>query len=139
MNEKQYSQEERLMAALSHGSIIVSGMGIIVAVVVWLTQKDKFPYAARQAMQATIYQIVAMAAMIIAWIGWTALFMVLLVPITSAAPAGSEPPPGFWALMFSMFIPIAIMGLFWLYGIWAAIRTWQGRDFNYPLIGRLAH
>ena len=65
MNEKQYSQEERLMAALSHGSIIVSGMGIIVAVVVWLTQKDKFPYAARQAMQATIYQIVAMAAMII--------------------------------------------------------------------------
>ncbi|MCB0026832.1 MAG: hypothetical protein KDE28_02930, partial [Anaerolineales bacterium] len=63
----------------------------------------------------------------------------LLVPITSAAPAGSEPPPGFWALMFSMFIPFAIMGLFWLYGIWAAIRTWQGRDFNYPLIGRLAH
>ena len=96
MNETIYSQEERLMAALSHGSIIVSGMGIIVAVVVWLTQKDKFPYAARQAMQATIYQIVAMAAMIIAWIGWTALFMVLLVPITSNAPAGSEPPPGFW-------------------------------------------
>ena len=138
MNDKLYSQEERLMAALSHGSIIVSGMGIIVAAVVWLTQKDKFPYAARQAMQATIYQVVTMAVTIVAWIGWTVLFMILLVPLTNSAPAGSEPPPGFWALMFSMFIPFAIMGLFWIYGIWAALRTWQGRDFNYPLIGRLA-
>ena len=139
MNKQQYSQEERLMAALSHGSIVVSGMGIIVAVVVWLTQKEKFPYAARQAMQATIYQIVAMAAMIVAWIGWTGLFMVLLNPDDQQRTGRCRSASRLLGTHAFHVYPFAFMGLFWIYGLWAAFRTWQGREFNYPLIGRLAH
>ena len=34
-----------------------------------------------------------------------------------------------------MFVPIAIMGLWAVGGLWAAVRTLQGRDFHYVLIG----
>ena len=46
------------------------------------------------------------------------------------------PPPFLIASIFFMFVPIVIMFIWWLYGLWAAFRCWQGRDFKYILIGR---
>jgi len=53
------SSDERLMAAIAHGSVVVTGPGIVVGVLIWLTQKEKSPYAAAQAMQAAVYQLLA--------------------------------------------------------------------------------
>lgn len=38
--------EERLIAAIAHASVVVSGLGILVGVVIWLTQRQKAAYAA---------------------------------------------------------------------------------------------
>jgi hypothetical protein len=34
-----------------------------------------------------------------------------------------------------MIIPLIFMTLIGLYGLWGAIRTWQGKDFRYLFIG----
>jgi hypothetical protein len=45
--------DERLMAAIAHGSVVVTGPGIVVGVLVWLTQKEKSPWAAAWATSLT--------------------------------------------------------------------------------------
>ena len=37
MADAEPTQDERILAALAHGSVVVFGMGIIAAVVVWAT------------------------------------------------------------------------------------------------------
>jgi hypothetical protein len=34
-----------------------------------------------------------------------------------------------------MVIPLAYMILIGLVGLWGGVRTWQGKEFRYPLIG----
>ncbi len=64
MSEKTViTQEEKVLAGLSHGSILLgiftNGIGgIVVALVIWLTQKQKSAYVAAQALQALVYQVV---------------------------------------------------------------------------------
>ena len=137
MTPKVYSQEERLMAALSHGSILVSGMGIMVAAIVWLTQKEKYPYAAAQAKQATVYQLLTMGFVVASWLVWGILYAIILAILIPQNPDALESGWGFWFLMVSWIVPLVLMFFWWIYGIWGAVRTWQGRNFRYPLIGRL--
>jgi hypothetical protein len=47
----------------------------------------------------------------------------------------APPPPIFWVGMGSMAIPFAFMIVIGLYGLWGALRVWQGRDFRYVGIG----
>jgi hypothetical protein len=46
----------------------------------------------------------------------------------------AAPPAIFWIALISMVIPLFYMVLVGLYGLWGAVRTWQGRDFKYPFI-----
>ena len=65
MNSRlEVSQDERMMAGLAHGSILLglftNGIGgIAAALVIWITQKEKSDYVAGQALQAMIYQTLA--------------------------------------------------------------------------------
>ncbi len=60
MSETGPNQEERIMAALSHGSVVLFGAGVIAAIVLWVTQKEKSAYVAFQALQATVYQMIGL-------------------------------------------------------------------------------
>ena len=111
MSTKVHSQEERLMAALSHGSILVSGMGIVVAAIVWLTQKEKYPYASEQAKQATIYQVLTMGFVVVSWIAWTILLAVYLLVAIPGNPESLESGFGFWFVTFSWVIPRASLSI----------------------------
>ncbi len=136
INEKP-DMEARLLAALSHGSIFLQGAGIIVGVVVYLTQRDKSKYAAFQALQAAVFQLISMIVIVGMWIVWTLFYMLSLIPVIQVADAApnAPPPPIFWIGMGSMLIPFAVMIVIGLYGLWAAIRTLQGKDFRYLIIG----
>lgn len=137
MTSNSPSQDERLMAALAHGSVVITGPGIVVGVLIWLTQKDKAPYAAAQAVQAAVYQLIGFVVMVAAWIAWTGLLMLSMIPaMVDPAAFDANPPAFFWITMFLMVVPFAIMIVWWLYGLWAALRCWQGQDFRYLLIGR---
>ncbi len=129
--------ESRLLAALAHGSIFLQGAGIIVGVVVYLTQREKSKYAAFQALQAAVFQLINMILIVAMWIVWTLFYFLSLIPVIQAADAApnAPPPPIFWIGMGSMVIPFAVMIVIGLYGLWAALRTLQGKDFRYLILG----
>jgi uncharacterized Tic20 family protein len=128
--------EERLMAAIAHGSIVANGLGILVGVVVFLTQKGKSPYPARQGIQAAIYQLLGFIIMIALWILWGVFYALTFIPIIQNPDLYQDaPPPIFWVGFATMVIPLIFMVLWGLYGLWGALQCWRGRDFNYILIG----
>jgi len=144
MSEERVStQEERVLAGLAHGSILLgvftNGIGgIAAALVVWVTQKDRSAYAAGQALQALVYQIATMVLTWILWACWGCAWMALLLPPLMANPDAYQtaPPAGLWFGLFLMILPLGIMGLTVLYGLWGAVRCLGGHDFNYAVIGR---
>lgn len=132
------TMEERLMAALSHAAVIVSGPGILVGVIIWLTQREKSPYASRQGLQAAVYQLLGMILIIVLWLLWGIFYFISFIPlILSADQYQNAPPPIFFVGLGAMIIPLAFMFVWGLYGLWGALMTLQGRDFNYAFIGRL--
>jgi uncharacterized Tic20 family protein len=125
------------MAALAHGSAILFGMGIIAAVVVWASQKEKSRYVAFQALQALVYQFAGLVVVMLGWCCWLALYFLSFIPLIAAAEQGASDPPLFFIFsMLLMFVPLAIMGLWILGGLWGAVRTLQGQDFKYLAIGQ---
>jgi uncharacterized Tic20 family protein len=137
MNNTAPTRDERTMAALAHGSVILFGMGIIAAVAIWITQKDKSRYVAYQALQALVYQFAGLVVAMIGWCCWLALYFASFIPLMFTVEQGGNDPG--WLIIFAtllMFIPLALMGLWTLGGLWGAVRTLQGRDFRYLVIGQ---
>ncbi len=137
------TQDEKVLAALAHGSILLGLLtngvgGVVAALVLWLTQKDKSAYAAFQALQALVYQVATFLVTMLAWCCWIALFLALLMPPIMANPKAYEnaPPPGMWAGLLLMAVPFAIWGVTILYGLWGAVRCLSGHDFRYVIIGK---
>ncbi len=144
MNEQIIiKQDERALAGLAHGSILLglftNGIGgIVAALVIWLVQKEKSAYVAAQALQALVYQAVTFIITMLAWCCWGGLWMALLLPPVLANPAAydTSPPPGLWAGLAVMIVPLGIWGLIILYGLWGAARCLGGHDFEYAIIGK---
>lgn len=137
------SQNEKVLAGLAHGSILLglfsNGLGgIVAALVIWLVQKEKSAYVAGQALQALVYQALTFLITMLAWCCWGVLWMVLLLPPLIADPAAYEfaPPPGMWAGLILVIVPLLIWGITILYGLWGAARCFGGHDFRYAIVGR---
>jgi uncharacterized Tic20 family protein len=139
MSEQQttLSAEERLLAALAHGSIIAQGLGLIIGILIYITQREKSRFVAFQALQAAAYQFITLLITIALWVIWIIVYAVSFIPIIQYPQLYEDsPPPFFWVALGLMIIPLALMVLFGLYGLWGALRTWQGRPFRYALLGR---
>jgi hypothetical protein len=52
MTGESISTENRLLAALAHASAAAQGIGVLVGVLVYISQRDKSRYAAFQGLQA---------------------------------------------------------------------------------------
>ena len=132
-------QEQRLLAALSHASVFFAGIGIVVPIVVYVTQQAKSKSTTFHALQALVYQLVGMVL--------TFLFPVCLVGlvfITAFVPTLTESAVTFEQYMGVnlIFMSAAILALmlggiaFIIYGMIGAVQAYQGKDFRYALIGR---
>ena len=137
MIEENKNVENRLLAALAHGSVVAQGIGILVGVLVYITQRDKSRYAAFQALQAAVFQLINFIIMIGMWVVWGVFYGLSMIPLIMQAEANPEaaPPAIFWISMISMVIPLIYMVIIGLYGLWGGVRTWQGKDFRYLFIG----
>jgi uncharacterized Tic20 family protein len=109
------SQEERVMAALAHASILVHQIGLIGPLVLWLVNQGKAPFASYQAQQAFWFHL---AITVIEWVAL--LFCVFTLGLGLLV---------MWP--FLILFPL----LTTIYGIVGAIHAYNGRDFRYWLIG----
>lgn len=136
------TQDERVMAALSHASALLPMMGVIAPIVIWVTQKEKSRYVAFQSLQALAYQL----SMIVAWFIGMGCYMLsffgTFITIPFAASSGNSPDgsPIFglaFLIPFLVFGAIFIGGFFFIiYGMVAAVMAFQGKAFRYVIIGR---
>lgn len=108
------SEDEKLMAAISHVGILLGG--ILIALIVWLTQKDKSKYVNFQSKQALVYQIVIDILLLVLCVVTFVLIFVLI---------------GF--LLIPVVFLLALCAV--LYGLYGAYKTYKGEDFKYIIIG----
>jgi uncharacterized Tic20 family protein len=139
MSNADIRQDERVLAGLAHASIVLGILtngigGIGVALAIWLTQRQKSAHVARQALQALVYQVAATIIGLLAWCCWGVLWLLMLIP-SIASGATADPPAAVWVGLALMIIPAGIMGLTVLYGLWGAVRSLNGHDFRYAIIG----
>jgi uncharacterized Tic20 family protein len=131
-------QEERILSALAHGSIVAQGLGILVGVVLYVTQRDRSKRVAFQALQAAVYQFVSLLVTVVLWMVWMVLHGISYIPLFQNPEAFEESPPTFFFItLVAMIVPLALMAVWLLYGLLGALQTLRGRDFRYAVIGRL--
>mgnify|MGYP001765691160 FL=1 len=132
------TSEERLLAALAHGSMILSFFGPIVPALVWTFQRRKSPYVAFHALQAVGYQMLTF------WVGMTAylifmlLFMLIAMPLMVLADldnSGSGMTPLIFEGVIFLFM-FGFMGVYTLFGIVGAVFSLLDKDFKYPILGK---
>ncbi len=141
LNSMAPTQDERIMAGLSHISALLPLMGVIAPIVIWVTQKDKSKYVAFQSLQALAYQLVMLGAWFVGMGCYMVSFFSTFLTIPFAPSTGSSQPSDlFFGLAF--LIPFLVFGLIFLggflfivYAIIGAIMAFQGRDFRYIVLG----
>lgn len=119
--------EERTWAMLAHLSILlnlVSGfLGPVAALIIYLVYKDKSRYVAYQSLQAFVFQLIW-------WVGAGAFIAIMwiFVGLLSAVVIGLCLIP--FGILISLIPLVALV-----YGVVGGIKTNQGEDFRYWLIG----
>jgi uncharacterized Tic20 family protein len=154
-------QEEKIMAAIGHATIIWPVMGIIAPLVVWATQRQRSSFVGFQALQAAVYH----ATLILAGLACGACYFcaylgmilgIMSVPVSmflALPPSGPTPeelPPAalipvglgfvgmiiFYLAIFGLlFLGLAVWGAYVGYGLYGAVASLQGKDFRYAIIG----
>ena len=134
------SQDERILGALAHIGVLIPAVGVVIPILVWITQKERTRFAAFQALQAIAYQLLLIIA---ALLGMGCYFLSFLVAFGFIQSAGSSTS---WVSMLPFFIPFCVLGglgLVWiasiLYALIGALLTFQGKDFRYLLLGAWVH
>ncbi|MBU1877433.1 MAG: DUF4870 domain-containing protein [Chloroflexi bacterium] len=139
----QYTQDERVAAALAHGSVLLglftNGLGgFIGAALVWLTQKEKSEYVAFQSLQAIVYQSVML---VVSGIGLSCYLCAVFAPMILLVDEQliESAPPAIFICPSICPLPVMFLvsGAFVLYGLYGAWRTLEGDDFRYAVIGRM--
>lgn len=135
------SQDERTLACVSHLTIFVSSIGLLIAIGLWLYLWSKQQeYAAFQAAQAVIYQFVVM---ILTFALGAALVLFAFGAFGIGLINGADPDETAIALFFGVVVVLAIIVLSILalatyaYAIYAAVRSYQGRPFRIPGVASL--
>lgn len=102
-SSKEGLKDEHLIAAISHLGILLGG--ILIALFIWLTQRDKSEYVRIHAKQALMFQV-------------SAILLSVLLSIT---------------IIGIVFVPFLWLAFF-VYILYATYKTYVGGDFRYPVI-----
>ncbi|HEU5099895.1 MAG TPA: DUF4870 domain-containing protein [Roseiflexaceae bacterium] len=138
----QPSEDERVLAALSHASIVANAvnlLGMLATALIWAKQRDRSTYVRSHALQALIYQgSVLLISIFMALFGGLCLALSLL-PVLLRPDLYRSSPPSYsvWVGVLTLLALIGFSVLATLYGLYGAYQAYRGRAFRYLLIGRL--
>jgi uncharacterized Tic20 family protein len=133
-----YTSEERILAAVSHASVIMFGWGLIVPVIVWITQREKSRFASFQALQTLAYQLTQIIVyQIVYFLAMIPFFGFIFITILLTESKHAEPSPYlvFIGVLLLFLIIFGSMGLYVLIGLVGAVACIGGKDFRYPILG----
>ncbi|GAB4481295.1 MAG: hypothetical protein Kow00124_28900 [Anaerolineae bacterium] len=123
-------QDERLMAAIAHAGF-VTGVGPIFSLLVLLLRGKDSQYIRVQAAQALAADLIIYLFAVVLGIGWTAIaILVAFIPTLS----GSEEAFAISAIALTC-VMMAVLLAYLVLRLVAAVRTYRGEDYRYPLIG----
>ncbi len=122
---------EAVLAGITHLSFFFAP--IVLPLIIWLASRERSPYVARQAKQALAFQVglsLGILAVLILW-------FVAAVRLAAASAQGNA-SLGILVALGVLFVLLVALGLFaLLFSIFAAVQTFRGRPFSYPLLRRL--
>jgi uncharacterized Tic20 family protein len=138
----QPSEDERVLAALSHASIVanvVSLAGMIATSLIWTMQRERSPYVGGHALQALVYQgLVLLISLFLALFGGLCLALSLLPVMVRPDLYRSSPPSySIWIGVLALLALIGFGMLALIYGLYGAYQAYRGRPFRYLLVGRI--
>ena len=135
------TSDERLLAALAHF------FGLVVALIIWATQKDKSRFVRFQAMQAVAFDAVLFVVFFLV-VGCTMITMFggafLGLAGAAAAAADETAAGGILGVLFSLsfLLPFAGTCLMFFLALGAlagrgvaAVNAYQGRNYRHPWLG----
>ena len=134
----QLSEDERVLAALSHASVVANVFnlaGMIATALIWTMHRDRSPYVRAHALQALVYQgAVLLITLFLALFGGLCLALSLLpAMLRPDLYRGSPPSYSVWIGVLALLALIGFGVLATLYGLYAAYQVYRGRSFRYPL------
>jgi uncharacterized Tic20 family protein len=126
--------DERTWAALAHASALLGlagGVGgLIAALVIWLTQKEKSAWVGFHGLQSLVFQsatlIITVLVVGVVWVlGFAFSFITIGFGTLVAVPL----------MILVFFGGFAIMTAGMIYSLYGAWQIYQGRDFRYIWVG----
>jgi uncharacterized Tic20 family protein len=132
-----HKQDERILAALAHGAILLPIYGIIIPAIIWITQKEKSRYVSFQSLQALVFHLTLIFLYMIGMLCYFVSFFGMFGGMFLAEGSSNE-----WMAVLPSLFPFAVLGgfacvgvFFVIYGAVGAILSLVGKDFRYVLIG----
>lgn len=140
--EPQTTSDERLLAMLSHLSILFGGL--LVPLIIWATQKDKSKFVKFNALQALFYHL-SFSVLLMVFI-----FVMLVIMLASGFGLGifnqqelgdnSSMPATFVIITIIMYAIIMLGAFVGIgYGIYLAIKAYQGYLKKVPILGNIIY
>ncbi len=133
--------EERMICAILHGTSLYGLLALAASSVVWVTQRARSRFVALQALQALMYQMTGFLLFLLTFCLVGIGFNIAAYSGLIARTGGDQPQ------LTSVLIVAGVLGfasiwffrlVFPLWGVWAGVRVLRGRNFRYPILGRLA-
>lgn len=143
--------EDNWVGGVCHSTAILQLWGMIIPLIVWFSQKDRSIKLRFQAMQAMLYQLIAMIIYMASMAAYMGSFFLMFAGMAilgfdnPSPPSNENMPPLLGITLFIFLAVIAIVILVMMVGgpIYilvagiASILTVRGRDFHYPILGNL--
>lgn len=144
---EQADWEDSWVGGVCHATAIIQMWGVVTPLIVWFSQKGRSAKIHFQALQATIYQLLAMFAYFAGMFVYMLSFFLLFFSAMIFGPTADSNTQGVSTVFgIILMIFLGVMMLFWFglmlampaYYLLAAVGsvlTLRGRNFKYPILG----
>lgn len=143
MNAMQPGREERTIGALVHAGVLLNGfgmVGVLGALIVWLTHHERSAFVRGHALQALVYQGLVGLITALLFFLWGSCLVLALLPalLRPDLYQDGRPPDSLWLALVGLLVPLLFVVASLLYGIIGAYQAYRGRPAAYVILGRLA-
>lgn len=129
------TQDDKITGALAQATVVLPMWGLIAAVIIWATQREKSAYIRDQALQALGWQVALIGVWFLGMGCYMASFFGTFASIMAMDAGATAPPPALFIPFMAMAGVFLAMFAFIVIGLFAAVRNLQGQLFTYPVVG----